>query len=495
LDKLVGATVGQYRIVEQIGIGGMATVFKAYQPALDRYVAIKVLPAQHALTPGFSERFIREAKAVAQLNHPNILPIYDFGQEADLSYIVSKYVSAGTLKERLTQPLSLQQAARLIEQLAGALDHAHERGILHRDVKPSNVLVDEGEWALLTDFGLAKMIAGESDLTGSGVGVGTPAYMSPEQIMGAEIDHRSDIYALGIILYEMVTGRVPYEAETPMAIVLMHVQQDPTLPRLANPDLPEAVERIILKAMAKKPDERFQSAGEMAQALKRAAEEATQAALPLPRVGASAPAPLPSTPAPSPEKRPEDWKTQVRQPVPGLPVTIPLWIILALAAIGFLALIRVFLGGGVMLILLVIAVWVIPYWVRPRQVGPNTQVTQHPFGDLRRTGDWPVVNEEMWFFAGNVNLDLRQARMYAGETRIRVFGFAGSVTISVPENVGVVASLGVVFTDSHILGQEHKGVLSPLTRRSLNYESAERRLRVDVRLFAGNVKIRQENAG
>jgi hypothetical protein len=281
MKSLVGTTLGQYRIVEQIGSGGMATVFKAFQPALDRYVAVKVLPAQHALTPGFSERFTREAKAVAQLNHPNILPIYDFGQEGDLSYIVMKYVPAGTLKDRLGQPLNLQEAPRLIEQIAGALDHAHGRGILHRDVKPSNVLLDEGDWVLLTDFGLARMIAGETRLTATGVGIGTPAYMSPEQGKGEKVDQRTDIYSLGVILYEMATGRVPYEAETPLAVVLKHVQGDLSLPRSINPDIPETVEQVILKAMAKQPEDRYDSAGEMAEALKRALEARVAPAVPV----------------------------------------------------------------------------------------------------------------------------------------------------------------------------------------------------------------------
>ncbi len=165
--NLIGQTLGQYRIIEQIGQGGMATVYKAYQPSLDRYVAIKVLPPYFAHEPGFAMRFTREAKAIARLNHPNILPIYDFGQEGELSYIVMKYVEAGTLKDILGEPLTLDVTADVIQQIAGALEHAHQRGILHRDVKPSNVLLDEGRWVLLTDFGLAKMVEGSVALTAS----------------------------------------------------------------------------------------------------------------------------------------------------------------------------------------------------------------------------------------------------------------------------------------------------------------------------------------
>jgi len=268
---LIGRTLdGKYRIVEQIGRGGMASVFKAYQPALDRYVAIKVLPAEHALAPGFSERFVREARAVAQLNHPNILPVIDFGQEEGLSYIVMKYVASGTLKDRLGRPMDLTETTRIIEQIAAALDHAHGRGILHRDVKASNVLLDEGGWVQLADFGLAKILAGDEGLTATGVGIGTPAYMSPEQGQGRPVDHRTDIYSLGVVLYEMVTGRLPYDAETPMAIVFKHIYEPMPLPRQVNRALPEEVERVIFRAMAKTPADRYHSAGEMARALQQA---------------------------------------------------------------------------------------------------------------------------------------------------------------------------------------------------------------------------------
>ncbi len=274
MQELIGQTLGQYRIVEQLGKGGMATVFKAYQPSLDRYVAIKVLPPYFAHEEGFGERFVREARAIARLDHPHILPIYDYGQEGEISYIVMKYVDAGTLKDAIgDQPMSLEQAADIVSQVAEALDYAHEQGVIHRDVKPANVLMDRGEWALLTDFGLAKIVGGSQHLTASGVGVGTPAYMAPEQGQGRPVDARADIYSLGIVLYEMLTGRVPYEAETPLAVVLKHVTEPLPLPRLVNPEIPEPVELVILKALAKDPDDRYQSAGEMAEALRHAVEE------------------------------------------------------------------------------------------------------------------------------------------------------------------------------------------------------------------------------
>jgi serine/threonine protein kinase len=271
MGKLIGQMLGQYRIVEPLGRGGMATVFKALQPSLGRHVAVKVLPPYYAHEPGFAQRFTREARAVAQLEHPHILPVYDFGQQGDYSYIVLKYVPAGTLKDRIDAgPLALAQATDIVCQIAEALDYAHQRGIIHRDVKPSNVLMDQGRWCLLTDFGLARMVEGSTQLTASGVGVGTPDYMAPEQGQGRTVDRRADIYSLGVVLFEMLTGQVPYNAETPMAVVLKHITDPLPMPRSLDPTIPESVEGVILKALAKEPDDRYAAAGEMAAALRDA---------------------------------------------------------------------------------------------------------------------------------------------------------------------------------------------------------------------------------
>jgi serine/threonine protein kinase len=275
IGKTIEHTLGQYQLLEQIGRGGTATVYKAYQPSLDRYVAVKVLPAYLALEPGFAARFEREARAVAKLDHPHILPVYDFGREGDLTYIVMKYVEAGALKERLGEPLDLKTALEIIAQVGEALDYAHQEGVVHRDVKPSNVLMDRGSWALLTDFGLAKVAEASVGLTKTGVGVGTPAYMSPEQGQGIAVDGRSDVYSLGVMLYEMLTGRVPYEAETPMAVAIKHITAPLPSPREVNPDIPEPVEQVVLKALAKDPADRYQSVGQMLEALRQAVAEAS----------------------------------------------------------------------------------------------------------------------------------------------------------------------------------------------------------------------------
>jgi serine/threonine protein kinase len=264
---LTGQTLGQYQIIEQIGVGGMAVVYKAYQPGLDREVAIKVMAGEPARSLVLRERFIREAKSVAHFSHPNILPIYDVGQEGDLSYFVMKYVSGHTLTELLGKPLDLELVAHFVDQLASALDHAHAHGVLHRDVKPSNILL-EGDWVLLGDFGLAKHTLGHKELTGSGMIIGTPTYISPEQAEGASIDHHTDIYSLGVVIYEMVTGRVPFEADTPMGIIFKHVYEPLPSPRQYNPNLSKEVEAVICKALAKNPGERYKRAADLAQALR-----------------------------------------------------------------------------------------------------------------------------------------------------------------------------------------------------------------------------------
>lgn len=267
--SLVGRTVKNYHLLEWVGNGAMSTVYKAYHAELDRFVAVKILDCSMAEGNDLAARFQREAWAVARLDHPNILPVYDFGQEGELSIIVTKYVEGGTLRDILGHPLPLEQCARILSQLAEALDHAHQHGIIHRDVKPSNVLLSKDGSVCLSDFGLAKF-EGQPKITETGQSLGTPDYISPEQAQGLPVDARSDVYSLGAMLYEMLTGQVPYCAETAVAVIVKHITEAPPGLRQINPKIPESVEKVVLKAMAKRPEDRYQSAGELAAAFKLA---------------------------------------------------------------------------------------------------------------------------------------------------------------------------------------------------------------------------------
>jgi serine/threonine protein kinase len=277
MEDLTGKQLGPYQVVASLGEGGMAAVYKAHQPGMERYVALKILPRHFASDPLFVGRFEQEAKVLAKLQHPHILPVFDFGQADGYTYIVMPFLQSGDLTDLLRGPsLSLSQIRRIISQVGDALDYAHARGLIHRDVKPSNVLLDERGNCLLTDFGIAKILESGSKLTVTGGIIGTPAYMSPEQGLGEKVDGRSDIYALGIMLYEMATGRVPYQAETPMAIMIKHLNDPLPPPRHLNPALPEAVERVILRALAKQPQDRYATAGEMVRALQAAIPETVE---------------------------------------------------------------------------------------------------------------------------------------------------------------------------------------------------------------------------
>ena len=274
MEDLIGKQFGQYQIVEPLGEGGMAAVYKGYQPAMERFVAVKVLPRQMASSDEFLTRFRREAKLLAQLQHPHILPVFDYGEADGYPYIIMPFVHSGTLTELLTRGrLPLSEVRRIMIQLGEALGYAHARGMIHRDIKPSNVLIDEQGNCLLSDFGLARMADASAKLTTSGAIMGTPAYMSPEQGAGSKVDHRSDIYSLGIVLYEMVTSRVPYVAETPIAVVFKHIQDPLPSARDFNPTLPESIELVLLKALAKRPEDRFQTAEEFIQAIRLAIPE------------------------------------------------------------------------------------------------------------------------------------------------------------------------------------------------------------------------------
>ena len=270
-----GQMLGLYRIISQIGRGGMATVYKAYQASIDRYVAIKVLPSQLAESKEFATRFHQEARIIASLEHPHILPVFDYGESDGVTYFVMRYLDAGTLKDRMVEgrPLPLNEIDKLFTQLADALSYAHSRGIVHRDLKPANALIDSRGNVFLTDFGIAKLLESASPrLTQTDAIMGTPAYISPEQAQAQPVDQRSDIYSLGIILYEMVTGSVPFVAETPLAVLFKHISDPLPPPSSVKPDIPSAIEQVILKALAKNPEDRFATASEFLAAWKHALE-------------------------------------------------------------------------------------------------------------------------------------------------------------------------------------------------------------------------------
>ncbi len=275
-DILIGKTLGNYKIITKLGEGGMGTVYKAMQPSLNRYVAIKTLLMQYTLDVDFLNRFKREALATAALQHPNIVHIYDIAQEGGIYYIAMEYVDGGTLKSLLEKArLGLRSVLNIVTQVCSALDAAHGQGIVHRDIKPSNILLSRDGRALLTDFGLAKVSDTAVQLTTTGAVMGTPKYMSPEQAQGHELDYRSDLYSLGVVLYEMVTGQAPFDSPSPLAILHDHVYATPPPPSDLNASLPQTLDEPILKALAKKPEERYQRAKEMVMALRTAMKAAT----------------------------------------------------------------------------------------------------------------------------------------------------------------------------------------------------------------------------
>ena len=286
MSSLVGQSLGKYQVQQVIGVGGMASVFKAYQGSLDRYVAIKAIPMQAANSrdPGFLARFTNEARLIAKLSHPNIVTVHDYGEERAWAYIVMEYIAGGTLRDRMVQAeaahrrMGLAATLDLIAQAALGLDHAHQNGIIHRDVKPGNMLLRTEEQLLLSDFGIAAILEASAGYA-LGNGAGTPQYMAPEQgTPNGIIDARTDIYSLGVVLFHCVTGQLPFNADTPMGIINQHLRTPVPRPSQLAPGLPAHVEQIILRAMEKHPARRYQRAREMADQLRDAAAEARRLA-------------------------------------------------------------------------------------------------------------------------------------------------------------------------------------------------------------------------
>ncbi len=286
-------TLGSYRLLEQVGQGGMATVYRAIQPGLDREVAVKVLPAILASQES-RERFRREARTVAHLRHPNVVTVFDYGEDESVPYLVCEFVDGGTLASRLAAPLPLHEVVSLLRPVADALDYAHHHSVLHRDVKPSNILLTAEGVPVLADFGVAKMLGrvatpaegGTSTflntLTEPGTLQGTPAYMAPEHATGQPVGEAADLYSLAVVAYEMLTGRVPFDGETPLTVLLAHANAALPSPQSLNPELPDAAEAALLRGLAKQPEQRFPTATAFIDAL-----DAALATTALPAAGSS----------------------------------------------------------------------------------------------------------------------------------------------------------------------------------------------------------------
>ncbi len=333
--------LGRYQLMKQVGRGGMAAVFLATDIQTRRQVAIKVLSTQPVSTDQYKSRFRQEAKSLAQLSHPNIVRVLDYGEVGGRPYLVLEWMGGGTLANRMGKPIQYQEAAKLLLPIARALEYAHGQGVIHRDVKPSNILLSDIGEPLLSDFGIAKSLAQQPspDLTGPGTGIGTPEYMAPEQGLGQPVDQRADIYSLGVILFELVSGRKPYVADTPLGTMMQATTQP--LPRVREiaPEVPEEVERVLFKALAKDPAKRYQSMGELASILEKLilGEKLTaKEAPPIPKTSGKPGAPEEK------EKKEKKEREPIAIPSWALPAGIGVVVVVALAFIAVL----VFRGLG-----------------------------------------------------------------------------------------------------------------------------------------------------
>lgn len=428
-DELIGKQIGGYEIQERIGQGGMATVFRARQVSMKRDVAIKVLPRQFLNDDTYLQRFEREVEIAAQLQHRNIIPVHDYGEFDGQPYIVMRYMPAGSLDDMLRHgPLQPEQILNYFEQIAPALDYAHNRGVLHRDLKPSNVLIDDDGGAYITDFGIARILGEQGPgITTQGV-VGTPSYMSPEQAQAHDLDGRSDVYSLGVMLFELLTARRPFEAETPYSIAVKQVTEAPPEPRSYNPNLSVAVEKVIYKSLEKKREHRYLTATALADGLREAIENPesatdTHPGFKLPPRPQPAAAPMQHYNTPTPQKsRPVrlpappssqqgfDLRGRVRKRRQSSP--------LMSVAIGGM------IGIVILTLIVLVAIFVIGQLTNQGATStdiPSTEEVQSSAFDTTPNGDTATIDEgDSTQVAARETLIARSADVFATQTQLAV---------------------------------------------------------------------------
>ena len=286
MSDVGGRIIGGYQLAEEIGQGGAAVVYRAFQPQLERWVAIKVLNIEESGGRQFLRRFRREARAIAALRHPNILNIHDYGEDQGEAYIVMEYVEGGSLQQRIaTPPADCTEAVNLVIPVGDALAYAHSKGIVHRDVKPGNILLARPDWPLLADFGLVKVADAQQKLTQPGSILGTAIYLSPEQVAGEEVDQQTDIYSLGIVLYELLTGKPPFRSDSPAESMMLRMYEPPASPCQYNANVSKSLETVLLRALERDPKARYPAMDVFVNDLKRVVEQSR-------RVASQSPAPV-----------------------------------------------------------------------------------------------------------------------------------------------------------------------------------------------------------
>ncbi len=449
----VGENVGPYRIMEQLGQGGMATVYKAYHAALDRYVALKALHPAFGEDPNFEARFQREARLVAKLEHPHIVPVYDYAEHERRPYLVMKYIEGDTLKARLQKgPLTSEEITNVVESVGSALAHAHKQGILHRDIKPSNVLIGVDGQMYLADFGLARIAQAAESTLSSDMIMGTPQYISPEQAMGEKnLDEGTDIYSFGVMLYEMVVGQVPFNADTPFSIIHDHIYSPLPMPRGINPKVPEAVQRVLLKALAKERADRYPDVDSLVKAFKDAWIEAgipmqgTAITLrPAPLKGGSKTAEAQTLPAGGVPVASKGSEAKGRSPWAFIAVGVLLLVCLAIVAFAFL-------GRGRLLALLDRPSVTSASLPASTQQSPATAVapTDTPRAAPSETAI-PAIATALGGVKQNptnpqANLDLSLAYWDAGNVRLSLLSLAKAADVAGPNNTQFFENAGDQF--------------------------------------------------